>query len=113
MRLSQIHDIYIIADTGLVWRVIIVSENLQLFTDTHSRLGDEGDQVHGHAIGQFTNECCGMGADGVEVAQDDTLDRCAGVDIVLYDFLVDLFGVTIRRHCLLNGGILRYGQILL
>ena len=111
--LGQIHHIDIVADTGLVWRVVVVTEYLQLLTDTHSGLCHEGDEVHGHAIGQFANECRGMGADGVEVSQDDALDGSTRVDIVLDNLLVDLLRVAVRTHRLLDGSVLRHRQVLL
>ena len=54
-----------------------------------------------------------MSADGVEVAQDDRLDGSTGVDVVLDNLLVDLLGVAVGRHGLLDGGILGHGQMLL
>jgi hypothetical protein len=53
-----------------------------------------------------------MSTDWVEVAQDDTLDRCTRVDIILDDLLVNLLGVAIRAHSLLDRSVLGYRQIL-
>ena len=50
VSLGQINDIDIVADTGLIRCVVVVSENLQLLTDTHRCLGNKRNQIHGHTI---------------------------------------------------------------
>ncbi len=50
-----------------------------------------------------------MCAHGVEIAQDDALEGCAGVDYVGYDFLGNLFCVAVGGSCLLDRGLLGYG----
>ena len=113
MGFGQVDNIDIVTDAGLIGRIVVVAENLQLLTNTHSRLGYERYQVHGHTIRQFANQCSRMSTNGVEVAQDNALDGGTRVDVILNDFLVDLLCIAIGRHCLLDGSILGNRQVLL
>ena len=112
MRLGKVHDIDVVADAGAVGRVVVVAEDGQLLADAHCRLRDVGDEVVGHAVGQFADERRGMGTDRIEVSQDDALDGCAAMDEVVDDLLVDLLGVAIGRGGLLVGCVLGDGQVL-
>ena len=113
MSLGQIHNINIVADTSFVRRIIVVAEDSQLLSDPHRRLGHKRNQVHRYTIRQLTNECCRMGTNRIEVSQDDAFYGCPRVNIVLNDLLVDLLGVAVRAHGLLDRSILRHRQILL
>ena len=53
-----------------------------------------------------------MGTDGVEVTQDNALDRCTRVDVILYNLFVYLLGVAVRTHSLLDRSVLGNRQVL-
>ena len=96
MSLGQINHIDIVADASAVRCVVVIAKHLQLLTNTDGGLGNKGNQVHGNTIGQFANQGRRMRTDGIEIPQDDRLDVSPAVDIVLDDFLVDLFRVSVR-----------------
>ena len=53
-----------------------------------------------------------MGADGIEVTQQDGLDGATATDHVGDDVLANLLGCTIGRSCLLGGGVLGDGVLV-
>src|SRR5574344_82540 len=53
-----------------------------------------------------------MSANRIEVSQDDAFDRSTTVNIVLNDFLIDLFSVSVRTQCFLDRSLLCDRQIL-
>ena len=53
-----------------------------------------------------------MSTNWIEVAQDDALDRSTRVDVILDNLLVNLLGVAVRAHSLLDRSVLGYRQIL-
>ena len=112
MSLRQVYHIDVVAYAGVVGRIIVVAEYLELSAYSHGGLRHKRYEVHGHTVGQFANQCSGMGANGVEVAQDDALDGRATVDVVMYDFLVYLLRVAVWRQGLLDGRVLGNGQVL-
>ena len=53
-----------------------------------------------------------MCSNRVEVTQQDCIDGRSADDIVVNDFLTNLFGIAIRAFGLLDGGIFSNGQVL-
>ena len=90
MGLSQIYDVDVVADATSVWRVIVVSEYAQSFTDADGCLSDERKQVVRDAVWQLTNLCAWVCSDWVEVSQEDALHVGVGIDHVGKDGLAHL-----------------------
>ena len=111
MCLGKVNDIDIVADTCTVGRIVVVAEHLELLTYSHSGLCDVGDKIHWHTVGQLTDDGCGVRTNGVEISEQDGLDRRTTVDIVAYDFLVHLLGIAIGAFGWLDGSILCYRKI--
>ena len=112
MCLCKVYHVDVVANTGSVGRVVVVSKYLQLFSDAHCCLRNEGDEVVGNAVGKFADECRRVRADGVEVAKDDALNGCAAVDVVAYNLFVNLLGIAVRAASLLDGCVFGYGKML-
>ncbi len=112
MGFGQVDDVDIVADAGAVGSVVVVAEYCQLLADSHCRLRDVRDEVVRHSVWQLTDECRGVCADRVEVAENDALDGGSAVDVVVYYLLVDFLCVAVRRCGLLMRGILGDGEVL-
>ena len=54
-----------------------------------------------------------MCTDGVEITEDDRFDRSTAVDVVMDNLLVNLLGIAVRGHGLLDRCILSDRQVLL
>ena len=111
MCLSEVEHVDKVADAGAVGRVVVIAEHGEAGTDADSRLREVGDKVSGNAIRHFADDARGVRADGVEVAKQDSGDRCAALHVVLHDFLVDLLCVAVGAFSLLDRGFFRNGQV--
>lgn len=107
--LGEVNNVDEVADAGAVGCGIVVAEHAEFLADAHGCLGDVRDEILGHAVGELADFGRGMCTYGVEVAEYDALEGCAGVDDVGDDFLADLFGVAIGRGGLLDGALLGNG----
>src|SRR5690554_7329407 len=106
MCFSQIDYIDEIANTRAVRCIVIIPEDTHLLTDTHSCLCDVGYQILRYTQWQFSNLGRWMCADRIKIAKNNTPDRCAGMNEILDNLLVDLFGVAIGRGCRLDRRVL-------
>src|SRR5690606_36734068 len=68
---GQVHDVQVVAHAGAVDGGVVIAEDLQALTSANGDLGDVGHQVVGGALLFFADAAAGMGADRVEVAQQD------------------------------------------
>ena len=92
---GEVDDIDVVANTGAVGGVVVVTEDAEFLADADGSLREEGDEVLGNAVGHLTNNGGGMGTNGVEIAQENGLDgRAAGYGVLNY-FLVNLLGVAV------------------
>ena len=73
MTRRQITNVNIVADTRSIMSIVIVSENAQFLTDTHSRLRNVRHQVIGNAVRIFTNASTRMSANRVKVTEQDNI----------------------------------------
>ena len=105
MRFGQVNHVDIVANTGTIGRVVVVTENLQFVSNAHRCLCNKGDKIIGHAVRKFADESRRVCTDGIEVAKNNALDGCAAVDVVANNLLVNLFGVAVGAASLLNWGI--------
>ena len=71
MALRQVHHMDVIPHAGAVRGGIVVAEDGELLPDPRRHLGDIGHQIVGHAAGPFADQSAGMGADGIEITQQD------------------------------------------
>ena len=111
MRLGQIHHIDIVADTGAVRRVVIVAEDPQFRSQACSRLRHKGQQILRYAVGQLAYFRRRMGADGIEIPQDGSVQILVRMGFVANDFLIDLLGIAVGRQSRLNRSVLIYRQM--
>ncbi len=109
MCFGKIHDIDEVTNARSVGSVIVVAENAKFLSDSDSSLGQIGNEVLGHTIGEFSDLCRRVCADRIEIAKQNALERCAGIDHVSDYFLTDLLGVTIGRSGLFDRSLLSHG----
>ena len=95
MAPGQVNHMDIVPHAGAVVGVVIVAEHVQILPPAHRHLGDEGHQVVGDAPGILADQAAGMGADGVEVAQQDDGPVLVGLGGVPQDLLGHIFGPAI------------------
>ena len=112
MRFGQINHIDIVADTGAIGCIVVITEDGEFLADAHSRLCNERNQVVGHTIGQFANQGRGMRSDRIEISQDNALDGSSTLNVVVNNLFVNLLGIAIGRCGLLVRSIFRYRQVL-
>ena len=102
MRLGEVHYIDIIADTGSVRRIIIITEDFELGAHTRCRLGDKRQQILGNAVRQFSYQSRRMGTNRVKITQDSGMQIPVSVSLVANNLFVDLLGVAVRRESFLD-----------
>lgn len=66
VSLSKINHIDIVADAGAIGGVVVVAKDAQLLTQACSGLGNKRQEVVGHAVGQFADECRGWAPIGLK-----------------------------------------------
>ncbi|AEM40253.1 hypothetical protein KVU_0414 [Ketogulonicigenium vulgare WSH-001] len=71
MGVGQIDDMDVIAHASAIGRVIIIAKHRQLFTAARGHLCQERHQIVRNADRVLANRATRVGADGVEIAQED------------------------------------------
>jgi len=85
----------VVAHACAVRRRIITAENAEPLPAAHGHLADVGHQVVGIPAGILADEPAGMGADGIEVAQQGDLPSGVGGVEILEDLLDHEFGSAV------------------
>ena len=88
---GQVHHVDVIPDAGAVGGGIVIAENMELLQPPGGHAGHVGQQVVGNALGQLTDEAGGVGADGVEVAQQHHRQLRVGGGLIPEDLLDHVF----------------------
>ena len=88
VALGQIDNVDVVAHTGSVGRVIVVTEHLNLLELAECNLGDVGGQVCRDALRILADQAGLVGADRVEVVQDDDGPGVVGDVHVAQDLLL-------------------------
>ena len=96
MCLSQVYNINIVADTGSIRSIIIITKDSEFLADTHSCLSNVWNQIVWHTIWQLTNLSRRMCTYRIEISQYNALDGCTTMDIISYDLLINLLSIAIR-----------------
>ena len=86
MGLGKVYDIDVVADAGTVGGVVVVTEYAQFLADADCGLGEVRDEVLRNTVGELADFSRRVCPDGVEVTEDDALERRAGVDDIGDDF---------------------------
>lgn len=94
MGMGNIANVDEVPYTGAVAGIIIITKNLHEGQFADGGLGDGGYEVGGFADGQFAYEDGGVGAYGVEVAEEHALG-CIGFGEFVDDLFPHLFGITV------------------
>ena len=111
MRFRKIHHVDIVTNARTIGGVIVISEDLQLLTETGSGLRDERQKVLRYAIRQLTDLSRWVRANRIEITQDGSVQLRVRMSLIADDLLVDLLGVAVRRESLLNRRGLIYRQM--
>ena len=92
---GQVDDMDVVAHPGAIGGGVIGAEDPQAWQLAHRHLGDEGQEVVGDAVGVLADAAAGVGADGVEVAQQgDVPARIAKLQVG-QDLLDEQLGATV------------------
>ena len=111
MALGQIHHMDIVPDACAVGGGIVIAKDRQLFQLAHGDLGDEGHQVVGNAGRILADEAGSMGADGVEVAQQNHTPLRIGSALALQDLLDHVLGPAVGIGAAQGNHILPVGYL--
>ncbi len=112
MGTGQVHHVDVIAHAAAVGGVVVVAEDGDAFAQPGSGLGHEGDQVVGHADGQFTDAGRRMGADGIEIAQQHGTQAGRGGHVVAQQLLAGHLGEAVGRAGVAVGRVLGHRQAI-
>ena len=110
---GQVHHVDVIPDAGAVGGGVIVAEHMELLQPTGGHAGDIWQQIIGDALGQLTDQAGGVGADGVEIAQQHHRQLRVGGGLIPEDLLNHIFRPAVGvgaagGHLLGKGDALRY-----
>ena len=97
MGFGKVNNIDIIANAGTVGSVIVVAEHCQLRTQPCGSLCQERHQILRHPVGQLAYVSRRVSAYGVEIAQQDALERSARCYHILNNFFRNLLRGPVRR----------------
>ena len=109
---GQIHDVQIVPDARAVWRVVVSAKHRQGLADAGHGLGEERNQIVGHAQGQLPDVRGRVRADGVEVPKQGHMRRPRCRRVVFQDAFARLFGPAVRRFGALERGRFSHGHVL-
>ena len=112
MGASQIHHVDIVADVRTVGCGVVVAEDREALADAGSGLRHERHKVLRYTARQLTDQSRGVGTDGVEVAQSDTVQVAIGTHRVAQDILAHGLCVAVGRGGRLAGRKLRHGLLV-
>ena len=93
----QIDHVDEVAYARTIRSVVVVTKDCELLANTGSSLRQVRDKVVRHTIWQLPYQCRWVSAYGVEIAQDDALNRCSRTDIVVDNLFGNLLGVAVGR----------------
>ena len=112
VALGQIDNVDVVAHAGSVGRVIVVTEHLNLLELAECNLGDVGGQVCRNALRILADQAGLVGADRVEVAQDDDGPGVVGDVHVAQDLLLEELGRAVRVRGAADLALLSQRQLL-
>jgi len=93
----QVHDVDIIADARAVAGGIVIPKNDGFCALADGGFGDDGYEVVSYVAGRLANEGAGVCTGGVEVTQDNTLERGRTAQHVENNVLAHLLGAGVGR----------------
>ena len=94
MSFCKVYDVDIVPEAGPVRGGVVVPENRKTFPLSDCGLGDERNQIVGHSAGKLADKGGWMGADRVEIAEEDSFDLAVCALCRLYSILKYVFSVT-------------------
>ena len=112
MGVGQVGDVDVVPHAAAVAGVVVVAEDGHLAPLAGGHLGDDGHEIGGLVAGVLADFSAGVGAGGVEVAQQDGAEVGEGRAGVVEDVLADLLGAGVGALGLFAGGFLRYRQLV-
>lgn len=107
MCLGKVYNVNEVADTRAVGSVVVVAKHGKAWANADGRLRKVRNEVGGHTVGKFADDAGGVGADRVEITQQDGGDRSTALDVILNDFFVNLLGVAVRAFGRFDGSLFR------
>jgi len=107
----QVHHMQVIPDAGAVRGRVVIAVHREFAAYARHALGQEGHEVGRGAQREFAYFRGGMGADGVEVAQQGHAELPVGGSMaVAQKRFAGLLGEAIGRSSRLHGGVFIHGQ---
>ena len=92
---GEVADVDVVAHAGAVGGGIVVAEDAEFGSFADGDLSDVGHEVVRDAVGVFADETGGVGADGVEVAEEDDAPLVVGVLDVGQDLFEHALGPAV------------------
>ena len=92
----------VVPDACAIWCGVVVAKYGQFLANARCRLGQVGDEVVGHAKGQFSNDGGRVGANGVEVPKQGHMGPSQALGMIRQHAFTGLICPTLRGLCGLN-----------
>ena len=113
MCFCKIHNIDVVSDAASVRGIVVVSENVQMVSDSCRGLSDERYQVLRHTSRQLAYKCGRMSTDRVEIPQGADFKMRESNHAVRQNLLRHLLAFAVRRKTPFKRSVLSDWQMLL